>query len=302
MVALKQVGKRTYYVTGLFHVGVYVLDREPLEGDFLPVCLIDSGLDAECAQEIDEVLTENHFRVQMIINSHYHADHSGGNAYFKEKYGCLCVATKPNAALISNYDICPTLVWGAAPIDEIMNHYFYAVPTETKDIEEIELPEGLYIEFLPGHCISMIGVGTSDRVLFLGDAVIGADTLQRHSLSYIYDIDDYLKSLEKLERLKAKLYIPYHAEPTEDIISLVEANRQSVMHNIAVIKDICTTKRTLDEIYSVIYNRCGYNATLYRYAMEGSILRTYLSYLHNCGEMETVVEDNFIKWYVPDDL
>lgn len=302
MVTLKQVGKRTYYVTGLFHVGVYVLEQEAPEGTLFPVCLIDSGLDTEYAQEIDAVLEEHYFRVQMIINTHYHADHSGGNAYFKEKYGCICVATKPNAALISNYDICPTLVWGAGPIHEIMNHYFYAVPTETKAIEEIGLPEGLHIEFLPGHCIAMIAVGTSDGVLFLGDAVIGADALRRHSLSYIYEIDDYLKSLEKLEYLKAELYIPYHAEPTVDIVSLVEANRRSVMNNIAVIKDICKVKRTLDEIYSIIYNRCGYEATLYRYAMESSILRTYLSYLHNCGEIQTVVEDNFIKWYVSDDL
>ena len=42
---LKQIGERTYYVSGMFHVGVYVLDKEDepdIYADKIPVCLIDS--------------------------------------------------------------------------------------------------------------------------------------------------------------------------------------------------------------------------------------------------------------------
>ncbi|MGN0151033.1 MAG: MBL fold metallo-hydrolase [Wujia sp.] len=300
MVTLKQIGKRTYYFTGLFRVGVYVMQdvKEDMNQD-IPVCLIDSGLDAEYAGEMDAVLVQHHFRVQLIINTHYHADHSGGNAFFKEKYDCTIVATKMNAALISNYDICPALVWGAAPLNEIMNHYFYTESSETYDIEDIDLPEGISYEYLPGHCLSMIAVRTSDDVLFLGDAVVSEKTLEHHSLTYIYEIDSYLQSLEKLETLDAALYVPYHADPVGDIIPLASANRRSVMNNIAVIRDICETPRTLEEIYSIIYNRCGYQTNLYRYGVEIAIIRTYLTYLHNSGELETTVENNYVKWYIP---
>lgn len=302
MAELKRIGKRTYYVTGLFHVGVYLLHEDAACMGNRPVCLIDSGVDEDAAREIDDALEKMHFTVKMIINSHYHADHSGGNAYFKDKYHCITAATAINALLISNYDVCPAMVWGASPLNEIMNNYFYTEPSDTCCIDDVGIPEGIEIVQLPGHCISMIGVRTDDDVVFVGDAVIGEDTLAHHSLSYIYEIGSYLESLERLERMKAALFVPYHAKPTDDIVSLVEANRRSVMNNIAAIKDICAVPRSLDEVYSMIYNRCGYKTNLYRYAVESAIIRTYLSYLYNCGEMQTIVENNFVKWYVPDGI
>lgn len=297
---LVQVGKNTYYVSGPFHVGIYVMDETSkayyAQGEKKPVCLIDSGVDRVVAKVIDKLLEENHFEVRLIINTHYHADHSGGNAYFKEKYNCRTISTKINAALISNYDICPALVWGAAPIDEIINNYFYTVPTETWDIETVELPAGMeYIE-LPGHCISMICVRTADDVLFLGDAVISRETLEQHPLSYIYEIGTYFESLDKLKNIKADIYVPYHAEPVKNIRNLVRINRQRVLDNIECIKEICTSPRSIDEIISMFFNRTGAKLSLYKYAVEGGIIRTYVSYLHNKGEITAENIDNFIKW------
>ena len=47
------------------------------------------------------------------------------------------MSTKINATLMSNYDICPSIVWGAAPIEEILNNYFYATlpGTDTSDLQ-----------------------------------------------------------------------------------------------------------------------------------------------------------------------
>ncbi len=297
---LKQIGERTYYVSGMFHVGVYVLDKEDgpdIYADKIPVCLIDSGLDDEVAAEIDKLLCDNNFYVRMIINTHYHADHSGGNSYFKEKYDCVVLATKPNAALIANYDVCPAMLWGASPVQDILTHYFYTTSTEAIAIEDYELPGGLSTEAFPGHCIAMIGVRTSDDVLFVGDAVISEQTLSHSSLSYIYDIGEYLESLDRLERMSASVFVPYHAEPVNDISGLVCINRSSVMNIIAIIKDICEKPTSFEEIYSTIYNRCGMRTNLYRYTIEGAIVRGYLSYLYNNGELETLVIDNFIKWH-----
>ena len=205
---LIKVGERTYYISGPFHVGVYDLGVKNFaeKGE---VCLIDTGVDATVAKVIDKRLNEAGFYVKMIINTHYHADHSGGNNYFKEKYDCPIYSTKMNAALVSNYDICPAIVWGAKPIDEIMNNYFYATPTECMDIENVTLPAGLELVELNGHSISQIGVRTSDDVLFLGDAVVSKDTLDKHPLTYVYDPKVQLETLEKLKKIKASLYIPY---------------------------------------------------------------------------------------------
>lgn len=80
---LIQIGEKTYYISGPFHVGIYDLGTESYTGR-KEVCLIDSGVDKTVAKVIDKRLIENEFTVKMIINTHYHADHCGGNAYFKK--------------------------------------------------------------------------------------------------------------------------------------------------------------------------------------------------------------------------
>lgn len=298
MISIKQIGKRTYYFTGPFHVGLYVIAEGDSKG--MPVCLIDTGLNAACAEEIDRLLCERNFYVSMIINTHYHADHTGGNLYFQERYGCDILSTKLNAALISNYDICPAVICGAKPVDEVLTEYFYTESTQAMPIEDYTLPKGLEILDLAGHCIGMLGVKTSDNIVFVGDAVLGNDTLEYNSLSYIYDIGEHLKTLDRLECIDAGCFVPYHAEPVSDILELVMANRAAIMNIISIIKDICMEPKSFDEIYSIIYSRSGLKTTLYKYMIEGSIIREYLSYLHNNGELETVIIDNFLKWHTVD--
>lgn len=294
---LVKVGERTYYISGPFHVGVYDLGTKSYTGK-QEACLIDSGVDSTVARVIDKRLVEAGFCVKMIVNTHYHADHSGGNDYFKRTYDCPIYSTKMNAALISNYDICPAIVWGAKPIDEIMNNYFYATPTEAQDIENVDLPDGLELVELNGHSLSQIGVRTSDDVLFLGDAVVSKETLDKHPLTYIYDPETHLETLKQLKDIKASLYIPYHAEPVKKIKALCDYNIKGIEDNIALIRKICREPRNLDEIISMFYNQRGLKLSLYKYAVEGGIVRTYVTYLYNKGELTATNEGNYLKWKV----
>jgi len=229
---LIQLGEKTYYSSGLFHVGIYVLTAQPDASGNYPVCLIDSGLDEEYAISLDEVLKANHFQVSMIINTHYHADHAGGNPYFKEKYDCRILSSKINAALISNYDICPSIVWGASRISSISTHYFYTSQTPAEDLCLDSMPDGLSVISIPGHCIEMVAVKTSDNVVFVGDAVIAVETIKEHALFYIYHVEDYLKSLQILDGETANYFVPYHADPVSDIKELTSINRNCVLDNI----------------------------------------------------------------------
>lgn len=294
---LIKVGEKTYYISGPFHVGVYDLGTKNSEGQG-EVCLIDTGVDSTVARVIDKRLVEAGFAVKLIINTHYHADHSGGNYYFKEKYNCSIYSTKMNAALISNYDICPAIVWGAKPINEILNNYFYATPTEAENIEDQELPQGIELIELNGHSLSQIGVRTSDDVLFLGDAVVSKETIDKHPLTYIYDPEVHFETLKTLKNIKAALYIPYHAEPVKKIKSLCDYNIKGMEDNLNLIREICQEPRHIDEIISEFYNRMGLKLSLYKYAVEGGIVRTYLTYLYNKGELVVTNEDNYLKWKI----
>lgn len=292
---LIQVGEKTYYISGPFHVGIYDLGTKSYTGR-KEVCLIDSGVDKTVAKVIDKRLIENEFTVKMIINTHYHADHCGGNAYFKEKYDCKIYATKLNAALISNFDICPAVIWGAVPVKEVLNNYFYATSSEAFDIYANEIPKGLEIIEFPGHCIGMIGVRTSDDILFLGDAVVSKETISTHPLTYIYDLGECLESLEKLKKTKASLYIPYHAEPVKTIKNLCDINKNCVLDNMEEIKKICCEPRSIDEVISIFFNEKGMKLSMYKYAVEGGIIKTYITHLYNNGELTAENADNYIKW------
>lgn len=292
---LVKVGERTYYLSGPFHIGVYDLGTISYSGK-KEVCLIDSGVDRVVARVLDKKLIELGFTVKMIINTHYHADHSGGNAYFQEHYKCKVFATKLNAALISNFDICPAIIWGATPVREVLNNYFYASPAQADDIHGVKLPSGFEIIELPGHCIGMIAVRTPDDILFLGDAVVSKETVEKHPLTYIYEVEDYLKSLDKLKSIKATLYIPYHAEPVKKIKPLCDVNIKGVCDNIEAIKRICSEPHSIDEVISTFFNEKGFKLSMYKYAVEGGIVKTYVTHLYNKGELIAVNENNFIKW------
>lgn len=294
---LIKVGEKTYYISGPFHVGVYDLGTKNSVGQS-EVCLIDTGVDTTVAKVIDKRLMDAGFTVKLIINTHYHADHSGGNYYFKEKYNCTICSSKMNAALISNYDICPAIVWGAKPINEILNNYFYATPSEAEDIEGKELPQGIELVELNGHSLSQIGVRTSDDVLFLGDAVVSKETIDKHPLTYIYDPKVQFETLEALKKIKASLYIPYHAEPVKRIKPLCDYNIKGMDDNLNLIREICQEPRHLDEIIRLFYNQRGLKLSLYKYAVEGGIVRTYLTYLYNKGELVVTNEDNYLKWKI----
>lgn len=297
---LIQVGENTFYLSGPFHVGVYVLqDTDGFNKDDIcagDVCLIDSGVDKVVARVLDKILQEKNYRVKYIINTHYHADHCGGNAYFKEKYNCKIYSTKPNVALISNFDICPAIIWGASPIKEILNNYFYATSTNAENIEDVELPEGLSYVELTGHAMSMLCVRTKDDILFVGDAVVSKETIDKHPIVYEYEIGSYLDSLDVLKNIKASLYIPYHAQPVKNIKNLIKVNRQNVLDNIETIKRICGEPRHIDEIISMFFNERGLKLSLYKYAVEGGIMRTYVTYLYNNGELTAENIGNYIKW------
>ena len=286
---LISVGKKTYYYAGLYKIGLYMISETE-------VCLIDTGIDEEIAIKLDRLIEERGWKVGLIINTHYHADHCGGNHYFQSKYKCKIYASKINAALISNYDICPAIVWGATPLNVLLDHYYYTNSTDAEDIEKAKLPEGIELLELPGHSISMLAVWTDDDVIFLGDALVGVDVLKKEAITYVYELGDYLASLNEVEGLEAKLYIPYHSEPVRDIRELVRINRENVMDNLKRIKAICKTPRHFDDIVREFFNDIDMELTLYKYNVKGGIIKTYLTYLHNMGEMETECMDNYLMW------
>src|SRR3990167_2953077 len=75
-VMLNLVQGNSYYMTGVFAVGVYRYDDN--------VILIDSGSDEQSASRIAAALQAENCKLRAIINTHCHPDHCGGNSYFQK--------------------------------------------------------------------------------------------------------------------------------------------------------------------------------------------------------------------------
>ena len=54
--------------------------------------------------------------------------------------------------------------------------------------------------YLPGHSFGMVGIKTDDGVWFLGDAYLGRRLLDRNPFGFIYNVEAYLETLDKVKK------------------------------------------------------------------------------------------------------
>jgi len=288
---LEQIKGNTYYIPGYVNIGVYREGRD--------VVLIDSGLDQNYGKRVIKVLDENDLRVKLIISSHSHPDHIGGNAFIQKLTGCRIAASEPEAAFINRPLLKAAFFYGGFPPHNLHNKHLIAEPSVVTDYITSEgeiLDTGLQAFLLPGHSTELIGVRTPDRIFFPGDALMGKGIIEKYHLLYIYNIRQQLETLERFRKITAELYIPSHGERHENIDELVQVNGEGIQEISSTIK-ICCQKALLTE--EILQELCG----IYRlkldpteYVLLLSTVRAYLSYLYDQGELECRLHDGAMVW------
>ena len=112
MYELIQVANNTYYVNCPAKIGVYRCNDTD-------IFLIDSGNDKDAGRKVRRVLQAEGWQVKAILNTHSHADHTGGNRYFQQNTGCNQHQRKRNAADAAD------LFRGGLFIHDFTSFYFY---------------------------------------------------------------------------------------------------------------------------------------------------------------------------------
>ncbi len=289
MYELIQLTEKSWYIKNPANVGLYRLDDNS-------VCLIDSGNDKEAARKILRKVTESGWTVKYIINTHSNADHIGGNQFIQSRTDCCVLSTEIENVFAKNTMMEASFLWGGYPIDELQNKFLMAKPTEdTKNIEE-NLPGGLETIKLPGHYFDMIGIKTDDGVCFLADCLFSEDIINKYHIFFIYDAAAFLETLDMLETLEAKIFVPSHAEPTENIAPLIAANRAKILEIAALICDICERPHGFEEILKEVFAHYGLSMDANQYVLVGSTVRSYLAYLHKIGKLAFYFDENRMLW------
>lgn len=285
---LVQVGARTYYIPNATNIGVYQVDSEH-------VYLIDSGSDKDAGKKILKLLESEGLHVQGIVNTHSHADHIGGNQLIQNRTGCEILASGIEKSFTEAPILEPSFLYSGFPLRVLQNKFLYAKPSAVKPIEN-HLPKGLEAFPLPGHFFDMIGIKTDDDVYFLADSVFSAETITKYHLFFLYDVRAFLETLDFLQTLRGRLYIPSHCAAAEDITSLLDLNRAKVQEIAESICTACETEKTFEEILAEIFNRYNLTMNANQYVLIGSTLRSYLSYLHNENRIGFQFKENKMLW------
>jgi len=283
-----KVGEKTYYIKNATNIGVYRVDDEN-------VYIIDSGNDKDAGKKIIKTLEEQGFKIKGIINTHSNADHIGGNKVIQDRTNCDIYSLNIEKCFTAYPELEPSFLYGGYPFKRLKNKFLLAKESKVKNIEN-NLPEGIEYFSLKGHFFDMIGIKTSDDVYFLADSLFSIETINKYHLFFIYDVREFLNTLEYLKTLKGKLFIPSHCEATENILELIEINKNKVLEISDKILNHCENFVTFEDILKYIFDEYNLIMNENQYVLVGSTIKSYLSYLHDNNKIIYEFRDNKMFW------
>ncbi len=270
----------TWAACGPVNIGAYVINGEAV--------LIDSGNDSSSGRKILRLAEERNWKIKLIINTHFHADHVGGNAFIQKRTECGIAASAREAPFIDMPEMEPEILWSGKAPKAISNKFLQAEPSNVTLIlkpETVIEGAGLEIVPLPGHAHGQIGVLTPEGVFFIADSVISERILNKYGIPFTADYCSAMSTLDKLEHCDADFFVPSHGDICKDIVPTVDANRKCLIALRDEILEICSEPCTRDGIVGKLAQRHGLDMNLSQYVLIQSTVAAILSPLIDLGEM-----------------
>lgn len=285
---LVKVGEKTYYIKNATNIGIYKIDDNK-------VYLIDTGNDKDAGKKILKIIDEQGWNVKGIITTHSNADHIGGNKVIQDRTNCPILAYNIEKSFTEFPILESSFLYGGYPFKDIRNKFLLAKESVVTLIEN-NLPDDLEYFTLKGHFFDMIGIKTSDNVYFLADSLFSEETITKYHLFFIYDVREFLNTLDYLRNLNGSFYIPSHCEATNDISSLIELNKNKVNEIMNKIYNACEKEMTFEEVLKYIFDEYNLIMNANQYVLVGSTIRSYLSYLYDENKLSYEFKDNKMVW------
>lgn len=295
MYELIQAGEHTWYIDCPAKMGVYIYDGAK-------ACLIDSGSDKDAGKKALHVLESNGWKLEMVLNTHSHADHIGGNRLLQERTGCKIYSVGTENSFIRDPFLEPSMLYGGYPYTGLRTKFLQAQPSISREVTRDVLPQGMTMLRLDGHSVAMAGFQTPDSVCFLADCVASKEALKKYQVSYLYCVRDFLDTLDRVEALTARLFVPSHAPATGDIQPLVELNREKTLETAAKLLELCREPVSFDQLLQSFFLAYSLRMDLTQHALVGSTLRSYLSWLEEEGKLQAEIQDYRLVWKTVENL
>lgn len=289
MYELVQVTETSYYIESPAKIGLVRVGEDR-------AVLIDSGNDKDAGRKVRKLLDERGWKLTAIYNTHSNADHIGGNKYLQAQTGCKIYAPGLEQAFTRHPVLEPSFLYGGYPCKDLRHKFLMAQESDAELLTEDCLPEGFSVIPLPGHFFDMVGFRTPDDVVYLADCLSSRETLEKYRIGFIYDVEAYLCTLEMVKTLEARLFIPAHAAPTEDIVPLAEYNMEVVREIAEHITKLLRTPMQFEQLLERLFADYGLTMNFEQYVLVGSTVRSYLSYLKDQGRLAAEFSENRLLW------
>jgi len=294
---IKKVTDNVGYILGGVNMGVITNNHEAV--------LIDTGLDKDNGRKTLRVLEEEELELKAIINTHSHADHFGGNAYLTRNTDAIVYAPSLESGIIQNPLLEPVYLFhGANPISNLHNKFVLA---DASPVDHILEPGklsiiGLALEVipLPGHSLNQIGIQIDD-ILFCADTVFSRRVIEKYKIPVVQDIGNHLKTLENLQNMEHRLFVPAHTKPTDDLSDLLDLNMETTYSILKDIKKILCEPKTTEDVQSELGAKYGIDlSVVQQYYLIHMTLMAYLGYLYDSKQADINIRDNRLFWSILD--
>lgn len=284
-----QVSENNYYIQSPAKIGLVKLNDTE-------VCLIDSGNDKDAGRKVRQILDANGWKLTAIYNTHSNADHIGGNKYLQGQTGCKIYVPGIDCDFTRHPVLEPAFLYGGYPCKDLRHKFLLAQESDAEYLTNNDLPKGFEIIKLPGHFFDMVGFRTPDNVIYLADCLSSRETLDKYQISFIYDVAAYLDTLEMVKNLNAEMFVPAHAEATDNIAPLAQLNIEKVKEIAGKVTTLCTIPLCFEQILQKLFSEYDLQMNFEQYVLVGSTVRSYLSWLKDTGKINTRFEDNMLLW------
>jgi len=178
--------------------------------------LIDTGYasDFDITERLINDIGVNLSQTRLIVSTHTHCDHIGGNKIIQESSGCDIAMHKVGKYFMDTHDNWST--WWRYFSQEAD---FFNATLALDDGDVIPIgPHEFHVIYTPGHASDGIALyNRKVKILISGDALWKDDiptiTMRVEGSTCLFDL---LDSLEKLESLDVEIVYPGHGRPFTD--------------------------------------------------------------------------------------
>lgn len=297
---LINISGNTFYIRGRTNTGLYLFDDNS-------ALIIDPGLSGARPNKIIKILNERNIELKYIINTHEHNDHFGACSQFKEYYKDVEILSSEEAKLyIEKLELFSKYIMGGKSnifMDEkLKNRSPKEICIDTVITEGILNINNKKFEVFnfKGHTPGSIGVLTDDKVLFVGDLLVGEEMLSKYDFLFLFDIEEQIKSLERIENIDFEYMVIAHSKKfisKDESYKIIDKHKTAIDKYINQVRIYLNNPITIENILKHIIVNNNLSHSYKEYHFFKSSLISLISYLIDLGEVNYILKDGELLYY-----